>query len=285
MNYYEELGINSNLNLNEIQKELTKQEGLWTRRQVNNPEKATEKLALINQARKVFASDASRRSYDNELEKSKVNRETLSPEKIADEEKQKWQKKAEKYYSEQQYDLAKAAIEKALSSTSTNSYDDTIFALAAEIYRECEHFDLALDYINKAIVQAPDVSEYYLIKALILDRKATEAASQYQSRKVDDYYSQVRNQCQIAIDKAEKSGDSSAKAKACGILAFVYYYKNPIDKSKAEQYALMAQRYGGDPWGNAQKVLEDINLIKEEKEKEQRRKEEERKRKEYNEAR
>ena len=145
INYYEELSINSKLNLSDIQKELIRLENLWTRRQVTNPEKATEKLALINQAEKAFASDASRRAYDNELERSKANRETLSPEKIAEQEKQKWQKQAEIYYSEQQYDLAKAAIEKALSSSNTNSYDDTIFALAAEIYRECGHLDLALD--------------------------------------------------------------------------------------------------------------------------------------------
>ena len=66
-NFYEELGLDRSKRIDEINTELSKLESTWKRREITNPEKATTMLALIIRARKAFASDAARRSYDNEL--------------------------------------------------------------------------------------------------------------------------------------------------------------------------------------------------------------------------
>ena len=66
-NYYEELKLDKNLSLNELRENLIRLESIWTDRASNRPEKAAEMLVLINQAKKVFATDMSKAAYDREL--------------------------------------------------------------------------------------------------------------------------------------------------------------------------------------------------------------------------
>lgn len=122
VDYYSELSLGRNKKIDEINVALSRLESTWKRREITNPEKATTMLALIIQARKVFASDASRRAYDKELDGSRRKTEKADPDKERREALDKWKEQARSYYESGQYDLAKIAVEKALSLSGTNGH-------------------------------------------------------------------------------------------------------------------------------------------------------------------
>ena len=148
INYYKELGLNPSSSLEEINQELTKQESLWTRRQVTNPEKSTQKLSLIMQARKVFSSPTSRMEYDRSLERSKEKPKRADPQADRNQQFQKWRDQTRTYLETNQYDLAKSSAEKALSFYDSNNDDDQFLSLVAEVYFKNGNQQFALDYIN-----------------------------------------------------------------------------------------------------------------------------------------
>lgn len=255
VDYYSELGLDKSKKLDEINSELNRLESTWKRREITNPEKATTMLALIIQARKVFSSDSSRSAYDDELSRDNKGPEVTDPDKARTEEINKWKSQARSYYDSRQFDLAKVAVEKAISMSNANGDDESLFALAADIYIDNGDLDFAMTYINRAIIINPNVSSYYFAKGMIYDQ---QAASRYRNGGNVDYRTESRKMFQMAASKAEQSGDRSSRARACGALAFSYYFQNPIDKDKGEHFANLAVSYGGDSWGNADKVLSDI---------------------------
>lgn len=258
VDYYSELGLDKSKKLDEINSELNRLESTWKRREITNPEKATTMLALIIQARKVFSSDSSRSAYDDELSRDNKGPEATDSDKARTEEINKWKSQARSYVDSQQFDLAKVAVEKAISMSNANGDDDSLFALAAEIYIDNGDLDFAMTYINRAIVTAPNVSSHYFMKGIIYDQQASSTNYRYGNGGNVDYRTEARKMFQMADSKAEQSGDRSSRARACGALAFSYYFQNPIDKDKGEHFANLAVSYGGDSWGNADKVLSDI---------------------------
>lgn len=258
VDYYSELGLDKSKKLDEINSELNRLESTWKRREITNPEKATTMLALIIQARKVFSSDSSRSAYDDELSRDNKGPEVTDSDKARTEEINKWKSQARSYVDSQQFDLAKVAVEKAISMSNANGDDDSLFALAAEIYIDNGDLDFAMTYINRAIVTAPNVSSHYFMKGIIYDQQASSTNYRYGNGGNVDYRTESRKMFQMADSKAEQSGDRSSRARACGALAFSYYFQNPIDKDKGEHFANLAVSYGGDSWGNADKVLSDI---------------------------
>lgn len=283
-NYYEELGLDRRKRIDEINADLSKLESTWKRREVTNPEKATTMLALIIQARKVFASDAARRTYDNDLDNSLKQPEQIDPNKERGESLKKWRDQASSYYASGQYDLAKVAVEKAISLSNVNGDDDSLFALAADIYKDNGDLQTAMSYINRAIVAAPEVSAYYLSKGLIYDQQASVAMQQRGYGNPASFRAEARKMFQMADIKAEQSGDLANRARACGALAFSYYFQDPVDKQEGEDFANLAVKFGGDSWGNADKVLKEINAIREEERRKELEKENARKEGIYQEA-
>lgn len=258
VDYYSELGLDKSKKLDEINSELNRLESTWKRREITNPEKATTMLALIIQARKVFSSDSSRSAYDDKLSRDNKGPEVTDPDKARTEEINKWKSQAKSYDDSRQFDLAKVAVEKAISMSNANGDDDSLFALATEIYIHNGDLDLAMTYINRAIVTAPNVSSHYFMKGIIYDQQASSTNYRYGNGGNVDYRTESRKMFQMADSKAEQSGDRSSRARACGALALSYYFQNPIDKDKGEHFANLAVSYGGDPWGNADRVLSDI---------------------------
>lgn len=284
--YYSELKLDKNLGVGELNSALNKLESTWRQREIRNPEKSMEMLVLIMQARKVFASEDLRKSYDAELKNNKTGDERQKQDDSNNEDElRKWVETSRNYYSAGQYDLAKTAIENAFAIMSPDKDDDKIFSLAADIFRENGDFNSALNYINKAIVENPEIPDYYLSKGLIYDGQAAYASQHFGFGNPSAFYNEARKMYLQAEQYAGNRSDSMCQARACGALAFSYYYQSPIDKEKGEKYANLALQYGGDSWGNADKVLLDIRRINEENEKrhneeERRKKEEERKIKE-----
>ena len=132
VDYYSELGLDKSKKLDEINSELNRLESTWKRREITNPEKATTMLALIIQARKVFSSDSSRSAYDDELSRDNKGPEVTDPDKARTEEINKWKSQAKSYDDSRQFDLAKVAVEKAISMSNANGDDDSLF----DIYKQ-----------------------------------------------------------------------------------------------------------------------------------------------------
>lgn len=172
--FYAELGLEREKKLDEINADLIRLESTWKRREITNPEKATTMLALIIQAKKAFASETSRRTYDSELDGSRRQPEKVDQDKERNGALNRWKEQAQTFYSNGEYDLAKVAVENALSLSSTND-DNDLFSLAAGIYQENDDLKMALTYINRAIVAAPEMSRYYLSKGLIYEQRAIDA--------------------------------------------------------------------------------------------------------------
>ena len=254
--FYKELKLDRSKGIEELKNELIKQENIWKQREIYNPEKAVTMLALIEQARAVFASDATRRTYDRELAESQCRPEENDPDEDRREELRKWKVQAESYLESGQYDLAKVAIENALSFSSEIDNDD-LYATAARIYLSNNDTAAAMNYINKAIVCAPDVSYYYLLKGFIYDKKAYVYEWRSRNETPLSCWSEERKMYHFSLLKAEQSNDRADLARAYGALAHSYFFEEPQDKEKGKNYAELSLKYGGD--ANAQPVIDEIN--------------------------
>ena len=234
-NYYEELKLDKTLSLNELRENLIRLESIWTDRASTRPEKAAEMLVLINQAKKVFSTDMSRAAYDRA-------------------EFEKWKKTAQDYYDRQEYDMAKTALDKALQNADEDDF--AFLQLAAQICKSNGEYQVALSHINKALLIAPDLAELYITKALILEDLFIEESR----RGFGDaaaHLQQARNTMRMASEKAAAQGNKTAEAHADGYLAFLLYFDEPKDTALAERMAKRAVE-NGDDWGNARRVLEDL---------------------------
>lgn len=240
-------------------------------KEVTNPEKARKMRTLIDDAKKVFASEVSRREYDNELSNLNKSQQRVDPSEERYQSLIKWKEQARSYYNKRQYDLAKAAIDKALSYVN-NDDDDSLFYLAADIYRLSGNNVVALNYINNAIVLSPEVALYYLCKGLIYDEMANEVR-EYDYQKAFDNKKQMREMFRTAIYKAEASGDVASQAQAMGALAYELYFQQPFDREQAIKLAEQSHNIGGDSWGNADRVLNEEKAIREEIKKRNRKRE------------
>ena len=66
--FYEELKLDRSQNVSELNRELSRQESVWKRRELTSPEKATRIVAVILEARKAFRDEVTRAGYDRELD-------------------------------------------------------------------------------------------------------------------------------------------------------------------------------------------------------------------------
>ena len=223
-NYYEELKLDKNLSLNELRENLIRLESIWTDRASNRPEKAAEMLVLINQAKKVFATDMSRAAYDRELFAPPKEETAADPNAARKAEFEKWKKTAQDYYDRQEYDMAKTALDKALQNADEDDF--AFLQLAAQICKSNGEYQVALSHINKALLIAPDLAELYITKALILEDLFIEESR----RGFGDaaaHLQQARNTMRMASEKAATQGNKTAEAHADGYLAFLLYFDEP----------------------------------------------------------
>ena len=254
-NYYKELMLDAQASAAELIEELIKQETLWHRRELQRPEEAARKLLLIGEAKKVFANESSKRAYDLELNAPKPQEEQYDPAAERRAQFNHWRTSAENYLSSHQYDLAKTAVEKALSYDSGEN-DAGFQDLAARIYCRNGDTSMALSRINKAIVLEPNEASHLFIKGLIYEAAYLAAKRNYY-RTGDDDLAQMRQMLQAAQNLADRTGDKLIQARAMGYEAFSWQYYNPTDSERAGRLAEEAVRLGDD-WGNAKNVLDDI---------------------------
>ena len=248
-NYYEELKLDKNLSLNELRENLIRLESIWTDRASTRPEKAAEMLVLINQAKKVFATDMSKAAYDRELFAPPKEETAADPNAARKAEFEKWKKTAQDYYDRQEYDMAKTALDKALQNADEDDF--AFLQLAAQICYSNGEYHAALSHINKALLIAPDLAELYLTKATILWYFFCDGINR------DASLQQERNNLRIASEKAAAQGNTKVESHADGQLAASLYNWEPKDVVLAEKLAKRAVENGDDS-GLGQRVLEKL---------------------------
>ena len=245
-NYYEELKLDKNLSVNELRENLIRLESIWTDRASTRPEKAAEMLVLINQAKKVFATDMSRAAYDRELFAPPKEETAADPNAARKAEFEKWKKTAQDYYDRQEYDMAKTALDKALQNADEDDF--AFLQLAAQICYSNGEYHAALSHINKALLIAPELAELYLTKATILWYFFCDGINR------DASLQQERNNLRIASEKAAAQGNTKVESHADGQLAASLYNWEPKDVVLAEKLAKRAVENGDDS-GLGQRVL------------------------------
>ena len=248
-NYYEELKLDKNLSLNELRENLIRLESIWTDRASNRPEKAAEMLVLINQAKKVFATDMSKAAYDRELFAPPKEETAADPNAVRKAEFEKWKKAAQDYYDRQEYDMAKTALDKALQNADEDDF--AFLQLAAQICYSNGEYHAALSHINKALLIAPELAELYLTKATILWYFFCDGINR------DASLQQARNTLRMASEKAAAQGNTKVESHADGQLAASLYNWEPKDVVLAEKLAKRAVENGDDS-GLGQRVLEKL---------------------------
>ena len=248
-NYYEELKLDKNLSLNELRENLIRLESIWTDRASTRPEKAAEMLVLINQAKKVFATDMSKAAYDRELFAPPKEETAADPNAVRKAEFEKWKKAAQDYYDRQEYDMAKTALDNALQNADEDDF--AFLQLAAQICYSNGEYHAALSHINKALLIAPELAELYLTKATILWYFFCDGINR------DASLQQERNNLRIASEKAAAQGNTKVESHADGQLAASLYNWEPKDVVLAEKLAKRAVENGDDS-GLGQRVLEKL---------------------------
>lgn len=245
IDYYAELKIDSGLGLNDINKELSKLESTWRRRELTNPDKAAKMIALILEAREIFKTEESRRQYDRKLIGEDKKAEQRSREEQNRLQMEKSRSDAVNFFESEQYDLALLTINNTLSlMTALGKEDDSILSLAADIYRCNGDNQSALNLINRAILVNSNDCMHYIIKAAIVGNLGNP--------------DQKRNNLKIAISVADKYGSLQDKAEVLGVYARSLYFDYPQDRVNAVQYAKEAIRLG-ETWGNARAVIDVVD--------------------------
>lgn len=253
-NFYEELKLDRNASASEIAAELVRLESVWHKREMSRPELAAEKLVQINEAKKVFATDASKAQYDRELNAPAKETVPDDPDAARKAQFQKWYGDAINFYNAGQTDLAKTAIERA-TGYGVDEDNTEFFHCASQIYRNNGELSTALNNINRAIVSAPEDPENYIEKAFVVEALYRQAL---QNRgNAADLLRQWRDVLEQAIKRSSAGFYQDGLARAYGMLAFSLHFSQPQDERRAEELARQAVKMG-DRWGNAQRVLDDM---------------------------
>ena len=270
VNIYSELKLDPSASLPELQSELYHQEKVWRKREIYSSEAATAKLALINKAKKIFASSSSRAAYDRELEASRRKPASADPGPESRLQYEKWYSAAKSYMDDQQYDLAKTALEKAIRFINSDNEEAQFYCDAAIIYRECCDVNTAMSYINKAIVIDGENPSFYITKGTIY-MAPLEKGTPLSQKDIDKLMWAERREFQNALEKAEKNNNTQSISIALGLLAYSWFRNlnnnlsayieiyDSVEERKARKYADEAIKYG-DYWGNGNSIL--LNLAK-----------------------
>lgn len=256
--YYAELKISQSAGLAEIKQKLADLRNTWVSRQTTYPEKANKMIVLLDEADKVFASEASRKKYDKELEKSKADPETRDPDAERAASFEHWREEAKKYFDNEQYDLAKTAIEKAFRYQDASSDDAEFYSFASDLYLRSDSYDRALEYSNQAILSDSENAFYYLQKYDAQCRMES-GYERYGFKSAEILNQEEKSTLDIALKKAGRSSNQLLITFIFDALAEVWYYDPNHDVKKAVEYAHKALA-SGQPQDcpRSQKVLDSI---------------------------
>ena len=254
VDFYEELNLNPSDLVSDINKSLNQLESTWKRREINNPEKATKMLALILDARNAFKTQETKAQYDHELEESKKPATPVDYDAERAAEYKKWKEQADSFYLNKQPDLAMQAARKAKQYEDVNNPDDTLAFLLSSLSYEMGDIRGSYNYVNEAILLAPNKGYYYFWKACILGDFFNDAIQNPGGLNTAlDFLEQNRASYKKALELYRQEGDKAGEIECLLGLAESYALMYNSDYDLAEQYANKAKDLG--------EHSEDLNTI------------------------
>ncbi|MCM1264075.1 MAG: J domain-containing protein [Butyrivibrio sp.] len=281
VNYYEELHLEQSASAEEIYKQLIGLQRTWIRRQINMPDKASEKLLLINGALEIFKTEASKRNYDKEVEAYNSPKQEIIDNSADKERIQKllqYRKEATNFFGEFKFDLAKAAIDNAIkyynADTDEIYYKEYSFmAFAAAIYHEYGDEDGALCFNNEAIVKCPEEDvdtqiDNYAIRAEIylnfFINRTKNISNFYIDIQAMEFFNEAKDSARKAYNLLnEASGDvnKDMRIEYILLLAEILSYTNEKSPEASQAFSEaidLAERaiQMGDSSGHARGIIE-----------------------------
>ena len=255
IDFYEVLtDLNPDMSLSEIQSELIRQEKVWIKRQINNPEKATKMLAYLFDAKKAFETEESRKEYDRQLAESKTAPTGADPKAEAIRKHREWIDKAIDFIENQnQKDLALQAYEKAMSFYRPDTLDTCVsYLVGAMIYERMADFRAALQCINQGILLSPKNTPMHEIKIRDLVMLAIQEADNTQGRNLgnlNSYYQTAEKAIQQGLDVAHEANEANYTALFQGEYAKLIAYAGTASKENLQRALSLAKRAqeGGVP--------------------------------------
>lgn len=242
--YYKELNLDQSKTAQEISKDLLGLEIVWKRREVTNPEKATAKLALILEGKKVFFSEESRSLYDHTLA---LYYESVQADNKSDESWNYWYNTALQYYSCKKYDMALVAINKSLNEYSPDEHKSeeaaTIYQKASLIHRKNDSLDNAMHYINLSLLYDANNASSYSVKGEIyralIESEVLRKSKQHINTSSNwinnelfehiDQFTDLEIDCyKTSLQLSNLQSDHSSKIMALRGLSFAYYYYSKL---------------------------------------------------------
>ena len=233
-NYYEELGLNPEMTIEEIGSKLDQLENVWNQRMFIEPEKANTTMALINEARSKFASEDTKAEYDSSLQNKidETGSKGTSFETIRD-----MMKKAMGFADKDQWDLAKISIDKVIAALSsadiTEEQEAAVYRYAGEVYTNNGIFAQAIDFENRAIALLPDSVDGYITKSQTLDALIS-SNDQDVSKEIET----MKKTCESWIEISRAQQDTEWVALGLETLAKAYLWA--LDYPSAYKYATEA---------------------------------------------
>ena len=258
VDYYEELNLNQQDSIADLNRTLSQLESTWKRREINNPEKATKILAIILEARNAFKSDAAKAEYDRNLAESKKPPEQIDYDAERKAQFQKYRKQVEKYFCEDQMDLALEAMRRAQQYYDPNQPDASYSYLCSLIKYGSGDYQGALSDVTAAIVTDGNNATYYRWKGDILGDFFNSAISDPNGlQTARSYLAQNRSNYEKALEVANRAGDKDEQIMSLEGLAESYALMYDSDYDRAERYANQALAMG-DNSPELKEILETI---------------------------
>jgi tetratricopeptide (TPR) repeat protein len=246
VNYYEELKLDPNSTLESLQFAVNKK--LKDEEKDSFSDGHEERLALLKEAQKAFASESARKKYDESL---RATTGALTDEKKAIYEK--WLPSVYHYYFLEHYDIARTAFENALSGGNPDLENADVFSFASLIYEKNGDFEKALEYANKAIVAEQTVAEHLVRKAEVCSTCELFRDGRVRAGLI----AKEKQTLELGESVAQDADDNEALAEVYDHMAFVYFMRENGDENKAERFARLSLDLDASK-RNAKDVLAEI---------------------------
>lgn len=265
IDFYQFLGIEPNLSVTAIQSELLRLEQTWRKREISRPDIAAEKLVAINQAKKVFSSDASKQKYDQELfEYQHPSQPAINQVDPYEEERKRQREcsdlkdRARTYLMEGQFDFALTALMNASIYVQKN-VDHDYYDLLSWAYMENGDLYQALESANTAIMIESNIAIYHFHRGTILQQLYdTNKNDTGNLSRVLDYLEKSRSEFQAALDIDKRNNNTKGMACDYGALAESYVTFHNPNLTKAQKYLDQAFALGDNCKENYE-LMEYIN--------------------------
>ena len=249
-NFYDELGIGTEMSIEEINGKLLQLETVWNQRMFNEPEKANSMLQLIEEAKIIFSSEESKNEYNQRLESANKEEKNDDGENF-----NSLYEQAQFFMESEEYELAKLSLDKALNSIKKENETTEVYLFASDVYIVNGLYDEAVKYVNNAITNDFKNPSLYYAKGMIYVKQINAIVDQNLKNQrnglalvdLDRGLFEKGKKCfEMAMNKANEAGNSSLEGKAAGYMAYCMLRVENPDIAKAREIGERAVSLGDE---------------------------------------